>query len=52
MNYIEKTLFQVLKENAERFPDKEFVIYADRNLRFTCAAAIMSAFGQPMFPIG
>ena len=37
MNYIEKTLFQVLKENAERFPDKEFVIYADRNLRFTYA---------------
>jgi fatty-acyl-CoA synthase len=35
MTYIEKTLGQVLHEKAEAHPEHEFLIYADRNLRFT-----------------
>jgi fatty-acyl-CoA synthase len=37
MEYIEKTLGQVLRETAEQQPDHEFLIYADRDLRFTYA---------------
>ena len=35
MNYIEKTLGEVLRERAKAAPDSDFLIYADRNLRFT-----------------
>ena len=35
MGFIEKTLGGVLEEQADRYPDKEFIIYPDRNLRFT-----------------
>jgi fatty-acyl-CoA synthase len=37
MEYIEKTLGQVLRENARSRPDHEFLVYADRDLRFTYA---------------
>jgi fatty-acyl-CoA synthase len=37
MEYIEKTLSQVLRETAETQPDHEFLVYADRDLRFTYA---------------
>ncbi|MDR0502752.1 MAG: AMP-binding protein [Treponema sp.] len=35
MEYIEKTLSQVLREQAAARPDHDFIVYADRNLRFT-----------------
>jgi fatty-acyl-CoA synthase len=35
--YIEKTLGAVLREYAQTQGDREFIIYADRNLRFTYA---------------
>ncbi len=35
MNLIEKTLGEVLEDNAAASPDKEFIVYSDRNLRFT-----------------
>jgi fatty-acyl-CoA synthase len=35
MNYIEKTLSQVLREKTAVQPDNDFIVYADRNLRFT-----------------
>jgi fatty-acyl-CoA synthase len=35
MNYIETTLGALLREQARRFPDRDFIIYSDRNLRFT-----------------
>jgi len=34
---LEKTLGQVLEEQTQAHPDKEFVVYSDRNLRFTYA---------------
>jgi fatty-acyl-CoA synthase len=37
MVYIEKTLGQVLHEQALAQPDHDFLVYADRNLRFTYA---------------
>jgi len=37
MEYIEKTLSQVIREKTQAHPDHEFIIYADRNLRFTYA---------------
>ncbi|MCL2139518.1 MAG: AMP-binding protein [Treponema sp.] len=37
MEYIEKTLSAMLRENAEAHPDRDFIVYADRNLRFTYA---------------
>jgi fatty-acyl-CoA synthase len=37
MEYIEKTLSQVLRENARDLPDHNFLIYSDRNLCFTYA---------------
>ncbi|MDR2617718.1 MAG: AMP-binding protein [Treponema sp.] len=37
MEYIEKTLGEVLRETAEQQPDHEFLVYADRDLRFTYA---------------
>jgi len=37
MDYIEKTLSQVLREKSRAFPDHDFIVYADRNLRFTYA---------------
>ncbi|MDR3337550.1 MAG: AMP-binding protein [Treponema sp.] len=37
MEYIEKTLSQVLGETARRQPDHEFMVYGDRDLRFTYA---------------
>jgi fatty-acyl-CoA synthase len=37
MAYIEKTLGQVLHEQALSQPDHEFLVYADRDLRFTYA---------------
>ncbi len=35
MNLIEKTIGEVLEDQADRYPDKEFMIYSDRDLRFT-----------------
>jgi fatty-acyl-CoA synthase len=35
MEYIEKTLSQVLRDKAHEAPDRDFLVYADRNLRFT-----------------
>ena len=35
MEYIEKTLGQVLREKAQANPDHDFLVYSDRNLRFT-----------------
>ncbi len=35
MKFIESTLSEVLEEQAARHPDKDFVVYPDRNLRFT-----------------
>ncbi|MDR0455550.1 MAG: AMP-binding protein [Treponema sp.] len=35
MEYIEKTLSEVLREKTRAAPDHDFLIYADRNLRFT-----------------
>jgi len=35
MEYIEKTLSQVLREKTAAHPDHDFIVYADRNLRFT-----------------
>jgi len=37
MEYIEKTLSQVLREKTQAHPDHEFIVYSDRNLRFTYA---------------
>jgi fatty-acyl-CoA synthase len=37
MEYIEKTLGEVLREKARLQPDHDFLIYADRDLRFTYA---------------
>jgi len=37
MEYIEKTLSQVLREKTQAQPNADFLIYADRNLRFTYA---------------
>ncbi|MCL2066416.1 MAG: AMP-binding protein [Treponema sp.] len=37
MKYIEKTLGGLLCEKAEAQPDHDFIVYADRNLRFTYA---------------
>jgi fatty-acyl-CoA synthase len=37
MEYITETLGQVLETQAARHPDKEFIVYADRGLRFTYA---------------
>ncbi|MDR2477723.1 MAG: AMP-binding protein, partial [Treponema sp.] len=38
MKYIEKTLGQVLRETAAANPNHDFLVYADRNLRFTYGA--------------
>jgi len=35
MEYLEKTLGQVLREKAQSQPDHDFIVYADRDLRFT-----------------
>ncbi|MDC7227348.1 MAG: AMP-binding protein [Spirochaetales bacterium] len=35
MELIEKTLGGLLEEQTAAFPDKEFIVYSDRNLRFT-----------------
>ena len=35
MDYIEKTLGEVLRENARAQPDHDFLVYADRDLRFS-----------------
>lgn len=35
MQMIEKTLGEVLEENARIWPDKDFIIFSDRNLNFT-----------------
>ncbi|MDC1106569.1 AMP-binding protein [Prolixibacteraceae bacterium] len=35
MELFEKTLGQVLEEQVSKFPNKEFLVYSDRNLRFT-----------------
>jgi fatty-acyl-CoA synthase len=37
MTFIEKTLSQALRETAAKQPDHEFLVYADRDLRFTYA---------------
>ena len=35
MDYIEKTMSAVLREKAAENPDRDFIVYADRGLRFT-----------------
>src|SRR5215475_11761947 len=35
MNYIEKTLGEVLREKARLNPYHDFIVYADRDLRFS-----------------
>jgi len=35
MEYIEKTLSEVLRDKTRDAPDRDFLVYADRNLRFT-----------------
>ena len=35
MEYIEKTLGEVLREKARARPDQDFIVYADRDLRFS-----------------
>jgi fatty-acyl-CoA synthase len=35
MGFIEKTLGEVLEEQVAKYPDRDFIVYADRNLRFT-----------------
>jgi len=35
MEYIEKTLTQVLRDKTQANPNHDFLVYADRNLRFT-----------------
>jgi len=35
MEYIEKTMSAVLREKAKANPDHDFIVYADRDLRFT-----------------
>ena len=35
MGFIDKTIGAVLQDQTDRFPEKEFIIYPDRNLRFT-----------------
>ena len=37
MEYIEKTLGQVLREKTQAHPDHDFLVYADRDLRFSYA---------------
>ena len=37
MEYITDTLGQVLEAQVSRHPDREFMVYPDRNLRFTYA---------------
>jgi fatty-acyl-CoA synthase len=37
MEFIEKTLSQVLKDKTAAHPDHDFLVYSDRNLRFTYA---------------
>ena len=37
MEYITETLGQVLEREVARHPDREFMIYPDRDLRFTYA---------------
>jgi len=37
MDYITDTLGRVLEAQVARHPDKEFMVYPDRNLRFTYA---------------
>ncbi len=37
MEYIENTLSGVLREKTQAHPDHDFLVYADRNLRFTYA---------------
>ncbi len=38
MEYITETLGQVLERQARDFPDKDFIVFPDRNLRFSYAA--------------
>ena len=35
MQFLEKTIGAVLEEQVALFPDKDFIVYADRGLRFT-----------------
>ena len=37
MEFIEKTLGEVLREKAQAHPERDFLIYADRNLHFSYA---------------
>jgi fatty-acyl-CoA synthase len=35
MQLIDKTIGEILESNASRWPDKDFIVYSDRNLHFT-----------------
>ena len=63
MQLFDRTLGQWLEHWAEETPDKEYIVYSDRNLRFTWSqfnhrvddmanGEPMSAFGRLMFRIG
>ena len=59
MQLFERTLGQWLEHWAEETPDKEYIVYSDRNLRFTWSqlnqrvdVVLMSAYGQRTCPIG
>ena len=38
MEYITQTIGQVFEEQVSLYPDDDFLIYSDRNLRFTFRA--------------
>ena len=54
MGFIDKTLGAVLEDQAARFPDKEFIVYPDRDLRFTYQQfdARVNALAKGLLAIG
>ena len=66
MQLFDRTLGQWLEHWAEETPDKEYIVYSDRNLRFTWSqlnrrvddmplvwnVVLMWVSGRLMFPIG
>ena len=55
MQLFDRTLGQWLEHWAEETPDKEYIVYSDRNLRFTPLGwnvVPMWVSGRLMFPIG
>ena len=54
MEEVTETLGQVLEREAARYPDKDFIVLPDRNLRFTYAAfdARVNAMARGLLAIG